>query len=398
MFTNLKQKPILIIDDEPMIREMVELMLNEDGYRTISFDDGEKGLEAFQQIQPYVVITDIRMPKIDGIEVLTRIKKMRPATEVIVITGHGDMNLAIKALQMNASDFIQKPFGYDVLSVAVKRAYDKIKMSEQLAQAQLQLLQAEKMASLGQLAAGIAHEINNPIGFVNSNLSTLRKYLEKIDNTIKEAEALLAKNDSNLETFKNIKKNHKLDFILKDMISTIDESLEGTQRVKHIVQGLKEFSHIDTQQLVSHNINDCVNSTVNIAWNELKHRCKLEKRLGKLQPIICHPQQINQVILNLLMNSVEAVGDDGRITITTASENSGVRLEIADNGSGIPEEIIDKIFNPFFTTKEVGKGTGLGLHIVYGIINKHGGRIEVKSEVGKGTNFIIRLPEKPPII
>jgi signal transduction histidine kinase len=376
----------------------VELMLNEDGYRTISFDDGEKGLEAFQQIQPYVVITDIRMPKIDGIEVLTRIKKMRPATEVIVITGHGDMNLAIKALQMNASDFIQKPFGYDVLSVAVKRAYDKIKMSEQLAQAQLQLLQAEKMASLGQLAAGIAHEINNPIGFVNSNLSTLRKYLEKIDNTIKEAEALLAKNDSNLETFKNIKKNHKLDFILKDMISTIDESLEGTQRVKHIVQGLKEFSHIDTQQLVSHNINDCVNSTVNIAWNELKHRCKLEKRLGKLQPIICHPQQINQVILNLLMNSVEAVGDDGRITITTASENSGVRLEIADNGSGIPEEIIDKIFNPFFTTKEVGKGTGLGLHIVYGIINKHGGRIEVKSEVGKGTNFIIRLPEKPPII
>jgi two-component system NtrC family sensor kinase len=315
-----------------------------------------------------------------------------------VITGHGEINLAIKALQMDASDFIQKPFGFDALSVAVSRANDKIIVRETLAQTQVLLLQSEKMASLGQLAAGIAHEINNPIGFINSNLSTLKKYTEKIVNTVKQIEELLnnGSRKDNITEFKNLQKQNKIDFILQDMVNVIEESLEGTQRVKHIVQDLKDFSHIDPKKVMLYNINDCVNSTVNIAWNELKHKCQVDKQLGDIPLILCNPQQINQVILNILVNSAQAIDHDGLITITTVPEGEGVRLEIKDNGCGIPKDIVDRIFDPFFTTKEPGQGTGLGLHIVYSIISKHGGSIEVQSEVGVGTTFIIHLLPKPP--
>ncbi len=391
-------KPILVIDDEPDIRNMVKIFLEEDGYEAVTAEDGIKGMELFREIQPEIVITDIKMPVMLGTEVLAKVKGLRPETEVIVITGHGEVKLAIQALQNDASDFIQKPFGYDVLSLAVKRAYEKIKVRETLAQAQVQLLQSEKMASLGQLAAGIAHEVNNPVGFVTSNLGTLKKYAHRLKKAYEEIVEVIT-NDENQNIAGKIKKilnKNQIDFILKDVFSIIDESLEGTKRVKHIVTDLKDFSHIDIKKMVSYNINDCINSTLNIVWNEIKYKAEVRKNLGNIPQIICFPQQINQVIMNLIINSVQAIEKDGIIEITTKAVKEGVKLIIKDNGSGIPQELIRKIFDPFFTTKDVGQGTGLGLHIVYSIVKRHGGDIEVQSEAGKGTQFTVFLPFEPP--
>ena len=392
-------KPILIIDDEPEIRNMVQLFLEEDGYDSITAEDGEQGLEIFKKSQPLIVITDIRMPRLLGTEVLKRIKESKPETEVIVITGHGEMKLAIQALQDDASDFIQKPFGYDVLSVAVKRAHDKIKVREALAQAQLQVLQTEKMASLGQLAAGIAHEVNNPVGFVSSNLGTLKRYSENIERFFNELKSGFSQNgkfrDALLLLDDTVRKL-KIEFILNDMNSVIDESLEGTSRVKRIVQDLKDFSHIDTKKLVSFDLNDGIESTLNILRNELKHKAELNKELGDIPHIICFPQQLNQVIMNLVMNGIQAIEGFGIITICTFEEDNGVSLQISDNGCGMPKEIVSRVFDPFFTTKDVGQGTGLGLHIVYGIVNRHGGSIKIDSSQGVGTTFTVNLPLAPP--
>lgn len=377
---------------------MVKLFLEEDGYETTTAEDGVKGIALFTQLQPDIVITDIRMPVLEGTEVLKHIKRTRPDTEVIVITGHGEMKLAIQALQNNASDFIQKPFGYDVLSVAVKRAHHKIQVREDLTQAQNQLMQAEKMASLGQLAAGIAHEINNPVGFINSNLGTMRKYAENLQSFYDSLTQMINQNGAEKlkEPLEKSVKSLKIDFILQDIFSVIDESLEGTNRVKNIVQDLKNFSHIDMKKMDTFDINNCVLSTINILWNEIKHKAKIEKDLQTLPLVVCFPQQINQVIMNILLNGVQAIQKDGVIKIRTYAENEEVAIEISDNGPGIPPEIIHKIFDPFFTTKDVGKGTGLGLHIVYGIVQRHGGKIEVKSAPGQGASFTVRLPLKPP--
>ena len=392
-------KPVLIVDDEEIMRQMIAALLQEMGCETVEAEDGAKGLKTFRKVRPEIVITDIRMPGLDGIELLSRIKAIDPNTEVIVVTGFGEIDQAVKALQTDASDFIQKPFNLEALKVAFNRAKEKISIREELEQAQLQLLQSDKMASLGQLAAGVAHEINNPIGFVNSNLSTLTKYVTNITRLINELDAALGKdgNSELYEKYNSLKSRFKTDFIVEDMSSIISESVEGIQRVKQIVQDLKEFSHVDGKKFTEYDINKCVNSALNIVWNELKYHCEVVKNLGEVPLIKCFPQQINQVLMNIIVNAAQACKDKGLIEITTAPESSGVSVTIKDNGSGIKPEYIKKIFDPFFTTKDVGKGTGLGLNITYNIVRKHGGTIDVESEPGKGSTFIVHLPAEPPV-
>lgn len=392
------KKPVLVIDDEETIRNLICTILESEDIESYKAVDGEAGIKLFEEYEPEIVITDVRMPKIDGIQVLKRLKEINPDTEVIVVTGHGEINLAIEALHLNASDFIQKPFAVNAFLVAMKRASDKIKMRQQLEQTQVQLLQSDKMASLGQLAAGVAHEINNPIGFVNSNLGTLKKYTDKIVEVMEQLSELI-RNSSSEELqnqFKDIKTKSKIDFIIDDINSIIDESMEGTNRVKQIVLDLKNYSRVDSKKLEDYNINLGIESTLNIIRNEIKYNCEVQKELQDLPLIRCYPQQINQVIMNLLLNASQAIEESGIITIKTQPLNDGVQLEISDNGAGISHEIIDKIFDPFFTTKEIGKGTGLGLNIVYNVIKKHGGKIDVDSQVGVGTTFTIQLPANPP--
>jgi two-component system, NtrC family, sensor kinase len=262
-----------------------------------------------------------------------------------------------------------------------------------LAQAQSQLLQSEKLAAIGQLAAGVAHEINNPVGFVNSNLGTLRHYLEQLMETIDAYEA--SEGELRAETrsaLAELKQRIDLAFLREDAAALVTESTEGLQRVTRIVQDLKDFSHVDESELQWANLEQGLDSTLNVAWNELKYKAEVVKEYGGIPEVECIASQINQVFMNLLINAAQAIAERGTITLRTAQQGDHVHIEIADTGCGINPDHLKRIFDPFFTTKPVGKGTGLGLSLAYGIIRKHGGGIDVSSELGVGTTFRITLP------
>ncbi|MDR3412747.1 MAG: ATP-binding protein [Formivibrio sp.] len=267
---------------------------------------------------------------------------------------------------------------------------------QKLEETQNQLLQSEKLASIGQLAAGVAHEINNPIGFVNSNLGTLRNYVGKLMELIDIYESANIC-DRNEETYHKsrideFRKNIDIDFLRADINSLIDESIDGTARVKRIVHDLRDFSRIGGVDRVYVDIHEGIDSTLNILGNELKHKAVVIREYGAIPQVECVPSQINQVFMNILINAAQAITSQGEITIHSDCNDGWVTIAISDNGKGIDPKNLSKIFDPFFTTKPVGEGTGLGLSISYGIVKNHGGKLDVKSEVGKGTTFTICLP------
>lgn len=276
----------------------------------------------------------------------------------------------------------------DMKNKELEKAYSELKAS------QSKILQQEKMASIGQLAAGVAHEINNPMGFISSNIGTFGKYIDKLIELI-NAQSEIIKAFNSLEYSNVVKEKRemlKIDYIIKDIKDLIKESLGGTERVKKIVQNLKSFSRIDEADYKHADINECMESTLNIAWNEIKYKAKVIKEYGDMPLTKCYPQQLNQVFLNLLLNAVQSIEKQGIISIKTWSNNGSIMVSVADTGCGIPQENLDRIFEPFFTTKEVGKGTGLGLSITYDIMKKHKGDITVESEIGKGTIFTVKIP------
>lgn len=274
----------------------------------------------------------------------------------------------------------------------LESAYSELKATES------RMLQQEKMASIGQLAAGVAHEINNPMGFIISNLNSLRRYMDKvtnfitlqsevIDNMPVEAGTLTISED-----LKEQKKALKIDYVLGDLNNLISESLDGAERVKKIVQELKSFSRINESDIAWADINEGLESTINMVWNELKYTTTVKKEYGNIPQTICNLGQLNQVFMNILVNAAHAIEILGEVTVHTSSDDNNIYVTITDTGTGIPADKLNRIFEPFYTTKEVGKGTGLGLSIAYDIIKKHNGEIRVESEVGKGTVFTIIVP------
>ncbi len=266
----------------------------------------------------------------------------------------------------------------------------------QLRETSGQLVQSEKMASIGQIAAGVAHEINNPIGFIMSNLSTLQDYTTSIRGALSVCRALIGVPTSvlalDVQSRLTELENQDLEFIDGDIDGLLAESLEGCERVRDIVINLKGFARPDESKPRSFGIDECVESTLKIVWNELKYRCQVVKDYGDVPPLTGYPGQINQVIMNLLVNAAHAIETEGVITITTRATLDEAILSVADTGSGIPTENIPHLFEPFFTTKAAGKGTGLGLYICHGIVENHGGRIEVESHLGLGTTIRVHLP------
>ena len=264
---------------------------------------------------------------------------------------------------------------------------------------QSQLLQSEKMASIGQLAAGVAHEINNPVGFVNSNLGTLKTYAERLLellDTYGAMESSLPDDPELLQTLADAKSRADLTYLREDIIDLIRESQEGLSRVKRIVADLKDFSHVDEAEWQDADINAGLESTLNVVWNELKYKAEVVRNFAPLPFVRCLAAQINQVFMNLLVNAAQAIDTHGTITITTCQEDDYAVIRIADNGKGIPHEIQQRIFEPFFTTKPVGKGTGLGLSIAWDIVKKHRGQLAVDSTPDVGTTFTIRIPIEGP--
>ena len=265
---------------------------------------------------------------------------------------------------------------------------------------QAQLVQSEKMASLGQLSAGVAHEINNPIGFVASNVSTLTDYTgvfaelltlygdmtsalpDAADDRVKELQGRITQ----------IREDEDIDFVLEDVRDLLTESSDGLVRVKEIVQDLKSFARLDEAEVKTVDLNAALESALKVAANELKYHCKVVRDFGEIPHVNCHAGQINQVFLNLLVNAAQAIQEAGTVTVQTRLVGDEVVVRIMDDGVGIEPEHLQNIFTPFFTTKPVGKGTGLGLSVSYNTIEQHGGHIDVESEVGYGTTFAVQLP------
>ncbi len=281
------------------------------------------------------------------------------------------------------------------------------KALNELKETRSQMIHSEKMASIGQLAAGVAHEINNPTGFISSNLNTLSEYQEDFNRLIKEYQKFIAgfkdvvSRDNlpasileHMERIAALEEEIDIGFLMDDTRDLIGESRDGTGRIKKIVADLKDFVHPGEDKAREVDINEGIKSTLNVVWNQLKYNATVTKDYGDLPLVKCYPQQLNQVFMNLFVNAAQAIEKRGEIKISTRAVNGNVEIKISDTGSGIAEENLSKIFNPFFTTKAIGKGTGLGLNISHNIIQKHNGTIDVESTLGKGTEFTIRLPAK----
>lgn len=288
----------------------------------------------------------------------------------------------------------------DRTSLLNQKNFQLQEANKDLKETQVQLLQAEKMASVGQLAAGVAHEINNPVGFVGSNIATLSEYVATYQmifsqiNTALEAKDEKTRNTA-LGELEKMLANQDMAFINEDISELLADSQEGLHRVAEIVKGLKLFSRVDSDQMQQHNINDCVRTTLAMVNNQLKYICTVETHLGRVPDVTMNVGKISQVITNLLINAgqaIEATGKNGRIVITTCTVNNFVELRVEDSGCGIPASHLDKLFNPFFTTKPEGQGTGLGLSISFGIAQEHGGSLSATSIEGESSTFTLMLP------
>ncbi|MFO7760639.1 MAG: response regulator [Thermodesulfobacteriota bacterium] len=413
---------ILCADDEINNLNILESMLTPKGYEVITAADGIEALSYIDKHKVDLVLLDIVMPEMDGFEVCRRIKSEKNLINipVIMITGLTSRKDRIKGIEAGAEEFLSKPFDktevlarikmllkvkdlHDQLSQARENLEQQVKTRtqelqkayEELQASQKKLLHQEKLATIGHLAAGIVHEIKNPTSYIGGNLKILGDYLEKIVDFVglqdrflrelppeKSAEVQLARQDLDI------------DFLMEDLPEMIAESIEGVEKIKEIVSGLKSFAHKkqDASQLAD--INQCLDNACKVAWNEIKYKAVVEKDYGEIPEIDCYPNQLVQIFINLLVNGVHAIEGQGTISITTRKEEGYITVMISDTGCGIPEANQEKIFEPFFTTKGEGEGTGLGLGIVRDIISGHQGWIELESEINKGTTFKLGLPSQ----
>lgn len=308
--------------------------------------------------------------------------------------------LADKQLQDNEKLFLAEKKLQVTLEKEQESTQELSNALNSLKSAQSQLVHSEKMASLGQLTAGIAHEINNPINFISSGMVSLKMSIEAMREIAEEYTRMDDGDDPKevLESVKEIKEEHEYDEIVDELDDLINDINYGVSRTIEIVKGLRVFSRLDEEEAKNANINENIDATLTLLRNKTKGKIEITKQYDEnMNDIECYPGQLNQVFMNILNNAVQAMPDDKKdaeITIHTEETEGGVNIKIKDNGIGIPEEIKSRIWEPFFTTKEVGVGTGLGMSITYGIIEKHGGSIDLDSEVGKGTEFTISLPKK----
>ena len=430
---------ILIVEDDYISRSILNRMLTEMGNTVLEAEDGEQGWELLKSNEIKMVISDWMMPAMNGLDLCRKIRlsDLHHYVYVIMLTAKDRQSDRVDVFKAGADDYVAKPFDPEELRARVTTGMRVIDLEErhnslsrklneklvsstarieaqdaklksalqQVEAAQAQMIQSEKMAAIGQLTAGVAHEINNPTGFVNSNLKTLLDYQQDLVRLIKKYGELIAEiecdeNCSSIPT--SIKKSIKkiksfeddidLTFIVKDIVDLIGDCREGTARIKQIVLDLKDFVHPGEDEIQPVNINHGLESTLNVVHNVIKYKATVNKDFGDLPVVKGYPQQLNQVFMNLLVNAAQAIEKKGEIAIKTRRVDNHVEITISDTGCGIPRENLKKIFDPFFTTKDVGKGTGLGMNIAYHIIQKHNGALEVESQVGRGTTFCIRLP------
>jgi signal transduction histidine kinase len=402
---------VLVIDDDEddyvMTRDLIAEIRGA-RYQVDWISSYDTAQEAIARKEHDVYLLDYRLGERTGLELLQEAVANGCKAPMILLTGQGDREVDLAAMKAGASDYLVKGnINANILERSMryamehKAAHDALHKSreelnktyEELKAAQSSLQQQEKMASIGQLAAGVAHEINNPIGFVMSNLRSLQKYAKKLKEYVElHSDTAMHLPPEKAAALKEAAKVLQIDFLCRDIDSLINESLDGAERIKKIVQDLKSFSHIDEAECMMSDINAGLESTLNIVWNELKYKAVIKKDYGAIPMTFCNIGKLNQVFMNILLNGAQAIEHLGEIGIKTWEQGGSIYIAISDTGSGIPAEKKSRIFEPFYTTKEVGKGTGLGLSIAYDIVKKHNGEIIIDSELGKGSTFTIKIP------
>jgi len=418
------QKPtVVVVDDDKVIRESLKLALG-DAFDVVLCSSGDEGVKAINE-KVQAVILDVKMEGKDGFDTYAEIKKQFEHLPIIFhsayqdlkdpydiindykpfgyVTKDGGLSSLVDSLN-KAIDYYRTIRGNNVLVESLQQMNSSLENKVQESSRELedtinQLLHSKKMASIGVLAAGVAHEINNPLGYIKSNLSSLNKYTADMISILEIYESFdpILNRDADTKSLLSRKKSGvEYEYLKCDALDLINETQEGVTRVKKIVQDLRNFSDVDESDLQETDIHMCIDSALRITDIEVKHKADIVKEYGVIPIVRCIPSQINQVIQNMLINASQAIEGKGLITIQTGMTKHEAWIKVIDNGVGIEKENLPHIFDPFFTTKPVGTGTGLGLSLCFRIIERHRGSIQVESEAGNGTTFIIRLPISGP--
>jgi two-component system, NtrC family, sensor kinase len=409
---------VLVIEDSKADQLVYRRTLHE--FDLVFADSGEIGLERLAEDRFDLVVLDYHLPRMNGDEVLARIRlALDPELPVVIVTGGGSENVAVDLLKRGASDYVTKDELHTPrvaaavrgalerhrLDLARRKAEDELRRQKdelqtalrKLQEAQAQLVQSEKMASLGQLVAGVAHEINNPLSYVTNNLAVLDRDVRQIADLMASYQDHFS--DSVPDSIREVEERIDLNYTLANLDRLLQSTKVGLQRVGEIVGGLRDFSRLDEATNKRVDPNEAVRVTVEMIRFQVRQKgLELEVETTSLPMIDCNPGQINQVLLNLIMNAIQAVEPGAKINVRTRilEGSNAIQYEVADNGPGIPESIRGKIFDPFFTTKPQGVGTGLGLWISYNIVEQHGGKIDLETEPGRGTTFTVTLPVNHP--
>ena len=412
-YAEAHDRRLLIVDDEEKVCSLFAQCLNE-RYSCETAANAQEALDWLQQEPFALVITDIQMPGLGGIELLRKINELYRDTAVIIVSGVDRTQRVIDAIRMGAYDYLVKPCDLDVLDLCVDRALERrtlirnarkykedlekrnlelARRKGELERVQGQLVHSEKMASLGQLAAGIAHELNNPAGFIFSNMEALPRYLDSVDRVLASYEQA-SLNESDAARVSAAKAEADYQNVMSDLQSIVTDSYSGAERIRDIVQNLRLFSRLDEAEIKQVDLHEGIESTIRLLSQYYSApSIGLRREYGLVPLIECYAGQLNQVWMNLLVNAAQAIGEGGGVVrIRTSSDGETALVSISDTGKGIAPEHLDKIFDPFFTTKAVGEGTGLGLSISHGIIVRHGGTLTVDSAPGCGATFNVSLP------
>jgi signal transduction histidine kinase len=391
---------ILIADDDPVSRRLLQNFLQKWGYEVTAAGDGAEAWRLFQAGSFPMVITDWMMPELDGSGLIRRIRgSQRPGyVYAMLLTAKSQKEDLVEGMEAGADDFLTKPFDRDELRVRLRAGERIIRLEHHLRETQATLVQTGQLASVGRLAAGVAHEINNPIAYVINNLAVMRRDLQAVfavlDKYGEGREALARCEPALVEELARLEQESDLAYFRENQGRMFDRSAEGLQRIRAIVQNLRDFARLDEAEYKDVDLGAALRSTLQALGHELDQKLiRVETGFRDVALVTCQPAKINQVFYQVLVNAIQASDRGGSIELRTGPDGpDGVFVEIEDHGGGIAPEHLPHIFEPFFTTKPVGVGTGLGLSVSYGIVRDHGGSLEVESAVGRGSVFRIRLP------
>jgi signal transduction histidine kinase len=392
---------IIVAEDHPVSAKLLEKILTRAGHTPLLAADGERAWELLRRHQARMLLTDWMMPGLDGLGLCKRIRELPPTpyTYIILLTARDATADILCGFEAGADDYIAKPVNPDELMARIRVGLRHLALEDRHEKTLRQLMHTEKLASLGQLAAGMAHEINNPLGFLTSNIKTFGTYTQEMQAFIQSCIHLLPQlrklenpPQELREKIKDLEKYQDLAYILEDLDQLVAESREGLGRIGKIVEDMRIFAQPAALNPELTDIHHCITLSLSMLTARLGSAIELVQDLGDLPRIFCFPNQLQQAFCNIFLNAIQAMEGNGKLYIQTRKEKDQIRIRIQDTGTGIAPEILPRIFDPFFTTRPVGQGTGLGLHVAYTLIQRHGGSIEASSPPHAGATFDILLP------